>query len=151
HKVEAGVLTIVGKSQGLTILLEAFAFASKQTPTGLWNHLAITSYEKQDRVRVTRRIDAPIEHESFVMSARGKMPETATLAPQKPFTGRAVYSRDRGSLPSWTGDLGIELPSAGWISLTGPNFSAALCRGSSVAELKRCPNNSKSDYSSQRR
>jgi len=71
------------------------------------------------------------------MSRRDKEPETVEVEPPESFIGRALYSYSLGS-QSWTGDLSIDLPGAGGIPLTGPNFRVTLCRGSSVAHLDHC-------------
>jgi hypothetical protein len=75
---------------------------------------------------------------SFVMSKRGKKPETVEVELPEPFAGRALYSRSPGSPPNWTGDLTVNLPGADGIPLTDPGFSALFCRGSSVARVDHC-------------
>jgi hypothetical protein len=136
-KIEAGFLEVGGKGEGHTVLLEALDFALRRNPARSGGSLAVEAYEGREGVRIARRISASINHDSFAMSRRGEIPETVEVVLPKPFAGRALYSLNPGSSPSWTGDLSVDLPGADRIPLTGPGFNAILCR-SSVARLDRC-------------
>ncbi len=136
--IEAGFLEVGGKGEGRTVLLEALDFAFRRNPARSGGSLAVEAYERHEGVRIARRMSTSIAHDSFVMSRRGKIPETVEVELPKPFAGRALYSRNPGSSPSWTGDLSVDLPGTDRIPLTGPGFSAVLCRDSSVARLERC-------------
>jgi hypothetical protein len=139
HKIEASFLTADGKGGGRTVLLEALSFALKRNLARSVGRLAATVYERRTEVRIARRINVPIDNDSFTVSVRGKHPETVEIQPPTPFAGGALYSRSRGISPSWTGDLSVDLPGMGRIPLTGPGFSAAFCRGATLTRLERCP------------
>jgi hypothetical protein len=133
RKIEEGTLTVRGKGEGRTVRLSATIFAFKRHPAQSGGTLRATVYERRGGVRITRwRGD--FFTDSFVMSKRGKKPETVKVKLPEPYAGRALYSRNPGSPPSWTGDLSIDLPGADGIALTGPGFSADLCRG----RIDRC-------------
>lgn len=129
RKEEEGVLIVHGKGEGRTVRLWATIFALRRRPVYSGGTSGAAAYERRERVRITRRTGGFFFHNSFVMSRRGAMPETINVKPPKPFAGRALYSHSRGFPPIWTGDLSVDLPGAVGIPLTGPGFSAALCRG----------------------
>ena len=129
RKTEEGILTVRGKGEGRTVRLWATIFALRRSPAYSGGTCGATVYERREGVRITRRTGGFFYHNSFVMSRRGKKPETVEVVPPKPFAGRALYSRSPGFAPSWTGDLSVDLPGVEGIPLTGPGFSAVLCRG----------------------
>lgn len=129
RKEEEGVLIVDGKGEGRAVRLWATIFALKRSPAYSGGTSGAAVYERSEGVRITRRTGGFFFHNSFVMSRRGTMPETIDVKPPKPFAGRARYSRSPGLPPSWTGDLKVDLPGAVGIPLTGPGFSATLCRG----------------------
>jgi hypothetical protein len=54
-------------------------------------------------------------------------PRSATVTPPAPFTGTATFQQKSADEFSWTGDLAVELPGSGEVSLAGPKFKTALC------------------------
>jgi hypothetical protein len=56
-------------------------------------------------------------------------PRSATVAPPQPFTGSAVFQQESSKDFSWTGDLAVDLPGIGEVSLAGPEFESGLCVG----------------------
>jgi len=56
-------------------------------------------------------------------------PRSATVDPPAPFTGSATFQQESAKDFSWTGDLAVELPGIGEVSLAGPKFETELCRG----------------------
>lgn len=137
-KVEAGILTVTGKSDGHTVILEALDFALKRDPARSGGSLLVEAYERRDGVLIARRTSIPIDPTSFIMSARGENPQTIEIELPKPFAGSAFYSHWANSFPSWTGDLSVNLPGGERISLTGFGFSAVFCRSSWMEKLKNC-------------
>ena len=134
RKIEEGVLTVRGKGEGRTVRLEATIFALRRNPAQSGGTRNATVYERHEGVRIIRRTGDFSDHDSFIMSRRGEKPETVEVELPEPFAGHALDSRSPGSAPSWTGDLTIDLPGAAGIPLTGPGFSAVLCRG----EINSC-------------
>lgn len=137
-KLEVSALMVGGKGEGRTALLEVLNFALKRNPARSGGLLGATVYERHEGVRITRRTNIVFDHDSFVMSKRGKAPETVEVKLPKPFSGHALYSRSLTSPSSWAGDLSVDLPGARGVHLTGPDFRAVLCRRSSEARLLRC-------------
>jgi hypothetical protein len=66
--------------------------------------------------------------ETFAVSPPGSTPVTATVEPPAPFTGTATYEKGAGGKVVWSGDLAVELPGRGEVSLADPTFRAKLCR-----------------------
>jgi hypothetical protein len=128
RKIEEGELTVRGKGGGRTVRLDATFFAFRRNPAQSGGTLRATVYERREGVRITRWRGGFFD-DSFAMSKRGTKPETVRVELPEPFAGFALYSRSPGSPPSWTGDLSVDLPGAEGIPLTGPGFSATLCRG----------------------
>jgi hypothetical protein len=135
RKEEEGLLTVRGKGEGRTVRLWATIIAFRRHPaySGGWWRVAVS--ERREGVRITRATGSYFYHNRFIMSRRGKEPETVEVESPKHFSGRALYSQSPGSTPSWTGDLSVDLPGAEGVRLAGPEFSADLCRG----KLHSCP------------
>lgn len=129
RKEEEGVLALHGKGEGRTVRLWATIFALTRRPAYSGGTFGVVANERREGVRITRTTGGYFFHNSFVMSRRDTNPETVEVEPPKPFAGRALYSHRPGSPPSWTGDLGVDLPGIDRMSLTGPSFGATLCRG----------------------
>ncbi len=130
RRVEVGFLAVSGKSEGQTVSLTASVLTLRGSPARLVGGLAVTGYERQGEVRVARTTRVAVDRHSFAMSRRGAAPETVEVEPPPPFAGRAVYSRSPSFPPSWTGDLGVNLPGTDPLPLTGPGMDAVLCRSS---------------------
>lgn len=151
HTAEAGILTVAGRTQGRTIFLQAFNLASVRNPRYSAGYLDLAAHERREGVRITQRISASIDYDSFVMSPRGRTDETVEVAPPKPFSGYALYTRSPGASPSWTGDLTIGLPDGNSIPLADTGFAVVFCRGFSMATLRRCLDRSRLGFYRQRR
>jgi hypothetical protein len=65
-------------------------------------------------------------------------PTSATIAPQRPFSGTAAYAKPPGAAATLTGSLAVSLPGADRVPLTGPGFKSALCRTFKEKLLDRC-------------
>jgi hypothetical protein len=48
---------------------------------------------------------------------------------RSPFSGSGLFKLGSPTKASWTGDLGVEIPTLGVVGLTGPKSSSALCIG----------------------
>jgi hypothetical protein len=128
RKLEEGILTVRGKTDGRNVQLHA-TIAFRRSPAYSGGTLNIVASERREGVRITRRIGVFFYHNSLVMSRSGEEPETIKVNLPSPFTGQALYSRSLGSPASWTGDLSVDRPGADGVSLAGAGFTAALCRG----------------------
>jgi hypothetical protein len=56
-------------------------------------------------------------------------PRTASVDPPAPFIGSANFQQEAADQFSWTGDLAVELPGVGEVSLAGSEFETAVCVG----------------------
>lgn len=56
-------------------------------------------------------------------------PRSASVTPPAPFTGSASFQQEAAHQFGWAGDLGVELPGVGEVSLAGPKFEASVCVG----------------------
>jgi hypothetical protein len=92
------------------------------------------------RGRVSIQMGTLIEWgpESILASPLGMQPVTAAVSLPRPFAGTGSYFEESGQPPSWTGSLRVRLPGADRVPLTGPGFTAALCRGQNEKKVKRC-------------
>jgi hypothetical protein len=138
HKADVGFLAVHGRVPGRTVSLEGSVLTLKGHPAHTTGRLIVVTRKGSEGVRVTKTTNLPLSHDSFAMSELGIIPETVELAPPMPFAGRALYVRSPGSSPSWTGDLRLSLSDSDRLSLTGPSFSATMCRSSWLNRFTRC-------------
>lgn len=138
RKSEVGLLTVDGNVQGRTVSVEGSVLTMKGHPAHTTGRLIVVVRERSDGVRITETTNLPINHESFAMSEPGVIPETVEVVPPMPLFGRALYVRNPGSPPSWTGDLSISLSDSDRLMLTGPGFSATMCRSSWMTRFRHC-------------
>ena len=71
---------------------------------------------------------------TLLTSPPGSHPATATLAPPRPFYGKADYSEEAGT---WTGTLGVRLAGLK-LPLTGPDFKVHLCVSNPLKDRDDC-------------
>lgn len=91
--------------------------------------LAIAStHERGKGLRISRTAFSVGDKGSFLVDPSKANPVTATVALPQPIPGTAKYSKASGSPPTWVGSLKASLPGVGTVPLTGPGFSATLCR-----------------------
>jgi hypothetical protein len=135
-----GTALITGaEDQGRTV---SFSIVSVATKPGVEEpfFLSIASAgtaERRGRISIERAAVVAIDRKNFPTSPLGVDPVTATVSLPKPFEGTASYLEETGSPPSWTGSLKVRLPGAE-VPLTGPGFTAALCREKSVKKFDSC-------------
>jgi len=137
RRIEAGFLTVSGKGEGRTVLLEAFILRLRGNPARSRGGLTAVVNERNEDMRITKTTFVPLDTNSFTMGSRNAMTKTVNVDPPAPFVGHALYSSSSGSFPSWTGDLSVNLPGTGTVHLTGSGLSAVFCR-SSWARLDDC-------------
>lgn len=94
--------------------------------------------ERRGRVAISRRLIVLSEEIAVLTGKPGAFPMEATVAPAKPFSGTATYFQERGQKASWSGDLGVWLPGAETVRLTGPGFESSLCVVASERRLAAC-------------
>lgn len=63
----------------------------------------------------------------FSLTAPEGTPTEATVDPPAPFSGAATFKLESPTKASWTGDLSVEIPTLGTVSLTEPGFWAGAC------------------------
>lgn len=91
------------------------------------NYSASTT-EHREGITITRSASAFAEPSTLAVSDPSVWPATVSVAPPFPFSGTATLEHRRGTAYTWSGDLSVDLPGFGALPLTGPSFSAKLCR-----------------------
>lgn len=94
--------------------------------------------EQQGRVAITRFAMIDFGRKAISVDGNDEEPRSATVSLPKPFSGSASYAKEPGAPASWTGSLGVWLPGAGTVPLTGPGFKALACRSNGLAGVERC-------------
>lgn len=84
--------------------------------------------EQREGMVIFRQAFVRAPARSFSPEGPGDYPPAATATPPEPFHGSALFQRGHDEENSWTGSLSVVLPGAGRVSMTGPEFSAKLCR-----------------------
>src|SRR4029077_15549246 len=94
--------------------------------------------ERRGRVKIRRGALIEGDAGSVLTSPFEVVPVTATVNLPSPFAGIGSYVEEAGVPPSWTGSLRVRLPGVDPVPLTGPGFTAALCRGSEIEKVQSC-------------
>lgn len=103
--------------------------------------IPIASVEEQrGRIEIGRGAIRFLERTVTTPSPPGQVPQTASVRAPKPFQGTGSYLAAPGAEPSWSGDFSVELPGAGLVPLTGPEFDALLCTGAPNKRSNACLN-----------
>lgn len=67
------------------------------------------------------------EKGQFSLTAPEGTPTEATVTPPAPFSGSATFKLESPTTASWTGDLRVEIPTLGKVSLAEPGWWAGAC------------------------
>jgi hypothetical protein len=121
---------------GVSVQFGAGTVVPDIKPGPTWGFSA-SRVENFSRIKVTREVQSA-SYTGVTESAAGVVPVTATVEPGGPFVGSASFSQSPGQPAAWSGSLGVVLPGAGVVPLTGPAFAAALCRGPGEPEQRPC-------------
>jgi hypothetical protein len=89
-----------------------------------------SAFERREGMGISRQAFVHGATADLSLSDTGDYPASATITPDAPFHGSAVFQRTSGGENSWTGPLSVDLPGLGRVALAGPSFSAKLCRDS---------------------
>lgn len=65
--------------------------------------------------------------DALTLTAPHGKPTEATVNPPAPFSGAGAFKLESPTKASWTGDLSVEIPILGDVSLTEPSFKAGAC------------------------
>jgi hypothetical protein len=136
--VEFGLLRLAGQTEGWTIRLAAMTFLSPTKRAHSVGNLVATTYRRRDGVKIVQRVSTVVDHRSVAMTRSGIDPETVTVRPPAPFSGRALYTRRLGTFESWAGDLSLDLPTGERIPLTGTGLRVDFCRGLASRKVSPC-------------
>jgi hypothetical protein len=134
-KLRYTTLQAQGRADGARLLFEAKAVQLSGRGTAFGYEFTALSVEHREGMRLMRGVSAGGNEGSFLFSKKGATPQTATITPQKPFTGTAEYVKEKGAPAIWTGTLAARLPGAGLVPLAGIQFRADLCRLTFAAVL----------------
>lgn len=94
--------------------------------------------ERLGRVAIERAALLIGAEGSVLLSPLDVRPLEATFAPPVPFAGTAAFHEGVPTGERWTGTLGVHLPGAGLVPLTGAGFKSKFCRAASEKQLLRC-------------
>jgi hypothetical protein len=83
--------------------------------------------ERHEGMRIRRSANVQGGEGDYLAAKPGKLPQTVTVVPPKPFLGSAKHHKEAGVPASWIGTLGVRLPGAGLVPLTGQGFRSAYC------------------------
>jgi hypothetical protein len=67
------------------------------------------------------------EKDLFSLTAPDGTPTEATVNPPAPFSGTGTFKLESPTAASWTGDLSVDIPILGTVSLAEPGFWAGAC------------------------
>lgn len=138
HKLRATVLGAEERRAGRTTLLESFSLEAPDRhgkEGGSLTFVAAKLTDHRGRIAIEKNAEVIGDQGTLLASSPGVVPATTTMVLASPFYGTGLY-RDE-SPPSWTGSLSVHLPGA-TVPLTGPRFTAVLCRETSLAQAERC-------------
>jgi hypothetical protein len=122
------VEVIAGDRRGAINLVADRVETTEGEPASAKSILVVTATRRSRGMQVSHvLIDYAKPASSVSVSAPGATPQEATLAPPPPFSGSATFQLEEPTKASWSGDLAVELPGLGDVSLTGPRFFAGLC------------------------
>jgi hypothetical protein len=102
------------------------------SPPGAYVQLRIVESRQGMAIGHSVHVDGPPG--TLLTSLPGAHPATATLAPPRPFHGKAAYSEESDA---WTGTLGVSLAGVS-LPLTGPGFGVRLCVVSPLRDRDGC-------------
>lgn len=91
--------------------------------------------ERRRRMTIYRSASANTSPDTFEVTPLGSSPVIASVEPPAPFSGAATYERKSGGAVIWSGDLAVDLPGRGKVSLVDSTYRARLCRSVACA----CP------------
>ena len=131
-----GRIVAAARAPGATTLFDALTRVPDIKPGPTWEFGALRA-ETLGRIKITREV-RNASYTGVTESAPGALPVTATVEPPAPFLGSAAFSQSPGLPAAWSGSLAVELPGGGIVPLTGPDFAAALCRGTGEPEQQPC-------------
>jgi hypothetical protein len=94
--------------------------------------------ERRGRMTISRSAFTSGNENSIRASEPGVKPVTATISLPKPFSGSSVFHEEAGAAPTFTGSLGVRLPGAGLVPLSGEGFEAEFCQGASKKQSRAC-------------
>jgi hypothetical protein len=127
-----------GSQAGLLISATEFHFGPGKDGAVVLALIVAESSERVGAMTISRSVFTVDEGASLRVTKPGVDPTVATVKLPKPFAGTATYRQDAGLPPTWTGPLGVRLPGAGTVALTGAGFEPSLCRASTEKALDAC-------------
>jgi len=119
-------LVATARSHGRGILFTAFRSTEESLIHGDTYYTAVMS-ERRHGMVIGRTALALGRASTFSVEGPNAQPDSATVAPRSPFSGKASFHATAGSTTEWAGTLAVDLPGAGTVQLTGPLFKSELC------------------------
>lgn len=138
HKLQATVLGAAERQAGRTTSLESISLEARGrhgADRGSLTFVDARVAERRGRIAIERAAEIIGDQGTLLASPPGVVPATTTMVVANPFYGTGLFRE--GSEPSWTGSLSVNLPGA-TVPLTGPRFTAVLCREKTLPQAERC-------------
>lgn len=127
---DASIVHAVDSSPKRTVRFEAvgLSLGSPAEKIGSLFFVGGVVLERRDGMTIRRGALDLVFEDSVVLSPPKRRPVTATVTLPGPFSGSASYRKEAGVPAVWEGSLAFRPPGGGLVPLTGPSFSAAVCR-----------------------
>jgi hypothetical protein len=121
-------LTESARSHGRAIV---FAATESVDDWGLGRSAVFFAAQRERRhgMLSVRVASVQADADAFALSGPPMRRDSVTITPPVPFSGTASFLAPPGAPAKWEGTLAVELPGAGTVPLTGPQFTPELCRG----------------------
>jgi hypothetical protein len=121
---------MAGRAEKGGASLEFSAFASKLKLPGVGPFTTFNATYTHRRGKLTVFASAKKLGEEaglFSLTAPEGTPTEATVTPPAPFSGSATFKLESPTTASWSGDLSVEIPTLGKVSLAEPGWWAGAC------------------------
>lgn len=113
---------------GGSLSFEAFAMGLHLGADQPLTDFSATYTHKHGRLLILASTRVLAEQEGVLaLTAPEGTPTEATVDPPAPFSGSAAFKLETPTTASWTGDLSVEVPTLGRVSLAEPGFWAGAC------------------------
>jgi hypothetical protein len=122
-----GVLRVIaGKPSGSTYFDAVTEPAEDGIPST--STYTASSEHREGSVDILESVEVPTPTPLAIPDLTTALPATVTIEPPAPFSGSATIEAPSRATATLGGDLAVDLPATGEVSLTGPGIDAGLCR-----------------------
>jgi hypothetical protein len=116
------------EKNGDSLSFSAFATGLKLPGHGPVTDFSATYTHRRGKLSVSASTTKLGEEAGLLsLTAPNGTPTEATVTPPAPFSGSATFKLESPTTASWIGDLSVEIPTLGTVSLTESGFWAGAC------------------------